>query len=69
MKKIIESSCDVFADPGFSPEEVTLLAMRSQLMGELRLIAVPRFQSNAGQVGEVQPGYADYVGHSGRPAC
>lgn len=69
MKKIIESSCDVFADPGFSPEEVTLLAMRSQLMGELRLIAVPRFRSSAGQVGEVQPGYTDYVGHSGRPAC
>jgi len=37
-EKIIESSCDVFADPGFSPEEATLLAMRSQLMGELRLI-------------------------------
>ena len=37
-KKIIESSGNVYADLGFSPEVATLLAMRSQLMGELRLI-------------------------------
>jgi predicted XRE-type DNA-binding protein len=35
---IIESSGNVFADLGFSPEESTLLGMRSQLMGELRLV-------------------------------
>ena len=35
--KITESSGNVFLDLGFSPEEATILAMRSQLMGELRL--------------------------------
>jgi len=37
-EKIIESSGNVFADLGLSAEESTLLAMRSQLMGELRLV-------------------------------
>jgi len=37
-EKITESSGNVFADLGFSAEESTLLAMRSQLMGELRLV-------------------------------
>lgn len=41
-ERIIESSGNVFADLGFSPEESTLLAMRSQLMGELRLIIQER---------------------------
>lgn len=41
-EKIIESSGNVFADLGFSPEESTLLAMRSQFMGELRLIIQER---------------------------
>ena len=35
--KITESSGNVFLDLGFSPEEATILAMRSQLMGELRI--------------------------------
>jgi predicted XRE-type DNA-binding protein len=35
--KITESSGNVFLDLGFSPEESTILAMRSQLMGELRI--------------------------------
>ncbi len=35
--KITESSGNVFIDLGFSPEEATILAMRSQLMGELRI--------------------------------
>jgi predicted XRE-type DNA-binding protein len=35
--KITKSSGNVFLDLGFSPEEATILAMRSQLMGELRI--------------------------------
>ena len=35
--KITESSGNVFLDLGFSQEEATILAMRSQLMGELRI--------------------------------
>ena len=35
--KITESSGNVFIDLGFSPEEATILAMRSQLMCELRI--------------------------------
>ncbi|WP_293934790.1 helix-turn-helix domain-containing protein [Iodobacter sp.] len=37
-KTIIESSGNVFADLGFSPEEATLLSLRSSLMNELRQI-------------------------------
>ena len=41
MKKekltITESSGNAFLDLGLSPEEATILAMRSQLMGELRI--------------------------------
>jgi len=35
--KVTESSGNVFLDLGFSPEEATILAMRAQLMGELRI--------------------------------
>ncbi len=35
-EKITESSGNVFADLGFSPEEATLLAMRAELMARLR---------------------------------
>lgn len=35
-EKITESSGNVFADLGFSPEEATLLAMRAELMACLR---------------------------------
>ena len=35
--KITESCGNVFLYLGFSPEEATILAMRSQLMGELRI--------------------------------
>jgi len=49
---IIESSGNVFADLGFSPEESTLLAMRSQLMGELRLVIQDRGWTQA-KVAEV----------------
>ena len=41
MKKekleITKSCGNVFLDLGFSPKEATILAMRSQLMGELRI--------------------------------
>ncbi|UJP04420.1 MAG: helix-turn-helix domain-containing protein [Nitrosomonas sp.] len=33
---VIESSGNLFADLGFSPEESTLLAMRAELMARLR---------------------------------
>lgn len=35
-EKIIESSGNVFADLGFSPEEATIMAMRAELMARLR---------------------------------
>lgn len=35
--KVTESCGNVFLDLGFSPEEATILTMRSQLMGELRI--------------------------------
>ncbi len=35
--KATDSCGNVFIDLGFSPEEATILAMRSQLMGELRI--------------------------------
>jgi predicted XRE-type DNA-binding protein len=35
--KVTKSCGNVFLDLGFSPEEATILAMRSQLMGELRI--------------------------------
>jgi len=35
--KITKSSGNVFLDIGFSPEEATIFAMRSQLMCELRI--------------------------------
>lgn len=35
--KTTKSCGNVFIDLGFSPEEATILAMRSQLMGELRI--------------------------------
>ena len=33
---VVESSGNVFADLGFSPEEATILAMRAQLMARIR---------------------------------
>lgn len=50
--KITESCGNVFLDLGFSPEEATILAMRSQLMGELRIKIRDEewAQAEAGQV-------------------
>ncbi len=36
QETITESSGNVFADLGFSPEEATILAMRAELMARLR---------------------------------
>lgn len=36
--KITRSSGNVFIDLGFPPEEAVILAMRSQLIGQLRLL-------------------------------
>ena len=36
--KVTKSSGNVFADLGFAPEEAMILAMRSDLMGQLRLL-------------------------------
>lgn len=36
--KITKSSGNVFIDLGFSPEEAVILAMRSQLIAQLRLL-------------------------------
>ena len=33
---VVESSGNVFADLGFSPEEATILAMRAELMARIR---------------------------------
>ena len=41
-KKIVPSSGNVFADLGFPPEEAAILAMRADLMAQLRLVAEKR---------------------------
>lgn len=69
-EKIVESSGNVFADLGFSPEEATLLAMRSQLMGELRLtIREPGWtQAKSAEVlGVSQSRVSDLMRHNDGP--
>jgi len=41
-EKIVRSSGNVFADLGFPPEEVAILAMRADLMAQLRLVVEKR---------------------------
>jgi len=41
-EKITRSSGNVFADLGFPPEEAAILAMRADLMAQLRLVAEKR---------------------------
>lgn len=69
---VTDSSGNVFADLGFSPEESTLLAMRAELMARLRETikqrgwtqqeaaighrAIPRIRLDAWQMGKIQPG-------------
>jgi predicted XRE-type DNA-binding protein len=61
---MIRSSGNVFADLGFPPDEVAVLSMRSQLMGELREIIASRAwtQTEAAQhLGIVQSRVSDLV--------
>ena len=48
---VIESSGNVFADLGFSPEEATILAMRAELMARIRetIVAKPWTQAEAAE--------------------
>jgi predicted XRE-type DNA-binding protein len=41
-EKIVRSSGNVFVDLGFPPEEATILAMRADLMAQLRLVVEKR---------------------------
>ena len=41
-EKIVPSSGNVFADLGFPPEEAAILAMRADLMAQLRLVVEKR---------------------------
>ncbi|MGB9129290.1 MAG: XRE family transcriptional regulator [Thiobacillus sp.] len=41
-EKIVRSSGNVFADLGFPPEEAAILAMRADLMAQLRLVVEKR---------------------------
>jgi len=41
-EKITRSSGNVFTDLGFSPEEAAILAMRADLMAQLRLVVEKR---------------------------
>ncbi|MFN3750431.1 MAG: helix-turn-helix domain-containing protein [Thiobacillus sp.] len=41
-EKIVPSSGNVFADLGFPPEEAVILAMRADLMAQLRLVVEKR---------------------------
>jgi len=61
---IIESSGNVFADLGFSPEESTLLQLRADLMASLRQVIEARgwTQAHAAEVlGIRQPRVSDLI--------
>ena len=64
METISESSGNVFADLGFSPEESALLAMRADLMARLRETIVERGWTQteaASQLGIGQSRVSDLV--------
>lgn len=66
MKKepVIESSGNVFADLGFSPEEATILAMRAELMARIRETIMDKGWTQAeaaGQLGIGQSRVSDLV--------
>lgn len=66
MKKeaVIESSGNVFADLGFSPEEATILAMRAELMARIRETIIDKGWTQAeaaGQLGIGQSRVSDLV--------
>lgn len=61
---VIESSGNVFADLGFSPEEATILAMRAELMARIRETIVDKGWTQAeaaGQLGIGQSRVSDLV--------
>ncbi|MGP1609929.1 MAG: helix-turn-helix domain-containing protein [Burkholderiales bacterium] len=61
---VIESSGNVFADLGFSPEEATILAMRAELMARIRETIIDKGWTQAeaaGQLGIGQSRVSDLV--------
>ena len=61
---VIESSGNVFADLGFSPEEATILAMRAELMARIRETIMEKGWTQAeaaGQLGIGQSRVSDLV--------
>jgi predicted XRE-type DNA-binding protein len=52
-EKITESSGNVFADLGFSPEQATVLAMRAELMARLRQTIVDKGWTQAEAAAEL----------------
>jgi len=61
---VIESSGNVFADLGFSPEQATLMMMRAELMAQLRATIADRGwtqQQAADQLGIGQSRVSDLV--------
>ena len=61
---VIESSGNVFADLGFSPEEATILAMRAELMARIRETIMDKGWTQAeaaGQLGIGQSRVSDLV--------
>ena len=63
-EKIIKSSGNVFLDLGFPPEEAAILAMRSALMAQLRLLIERRKWTQvqaAAELGIAQSRVSDLV--------
>ena len=61
---VVESSGNVFADLGFSPEEATILAMRAELMARIRETILDKGWTQAeaaGQLGVGQSPISDLV--------
>ena len=61
---VIESSGNVFADLGFSPEEATILAMRAELMARIRETIIDKGWTQAeaaGRLGIGQSRVSDLV--------
>ena len=61
---VVESSGNVFADLGFSPEEATILAMRAELMARIRETILDKGWTQAeaaGQLGVGQSRISDLV--------
>ena len=66
METINESSGNVFADLGFSPEESVLLAMRAELMARLRETIAERVRLNRSH-GMTTLTWERHLGHAAGP--